>query len=50
MSDSGTPFLKSKEIAWTAELPKDEDILKVNPNKNQQIKYQTFNSLLLYFT
>lgn len=36
MLDSGTPFVKSKEIAWTAELPKDEDIpgiIKTKTNK-----------------
>lgn len=36
MLDSGTPFVKSKEIAWTAELPKDEyipSILKTKTNK-----------------
>jgi len=29
MLDSGTPFFIIKEIAWTAELPEDEDILKL---------------------
>lgn len=38
MLDSGTPFVKSKEIAWTAELPKDEDIssiIKIKTNKSE---------------
>jgi len=29
MLDSGTPFFKSREIACTAELPKDEMLFKI---------------------
>jgi hypothetical protein len=36
MLDSGTPFCISKEIAWTAELPVNENFLMVNQNELRQ--------------
>lgn len=39
MLDSGTPFLISNEIAWTAELPDKEKVLLANITKfSQQIR------------
>jgi len=42
MLDSGTPFFKSKEIASTAELPKDEDILKLIKTKTNKLNINFF--------
>lgn len=47
MLDSGTPFLNIKEIAWTAELPKDEDILKLIKTKINKLYVKLKSQVLL---
>ena len=43
MLDSGTPFLNSKDIAWTAEFPEHKvKLLKATPTNIWNIKDENY--------
>ena len=47
MLDSGTPFFMSKEIAWTAEFPKDENDPRLFQMKTSKTKNQFLSNPIL---